>query len=297
MTMKPLLHPSTKSQVDGVVQAGAGGYIFHGRRSMGKSLTAQEVARRLNCQGDGEGECAACHRLRLGTYPDYIVVRPEEKPSITIEQIRRLVQALSLSPYHAKSTRIVVIDDADLLTTEAQNALLKLIEEPPTSTRFILVATQVATLLPTVRSRLGSIFFAPIETAVLAKWLETVHGLTPARANLVASEADGVPGAAILQLAAAASGEELDDGSGLAASSLSLSRFERLQASRGLVERKADLAVLAARMHRLIIERLRLESTETAEAAAQLRALELFRRQLDANVSPKVALDCLMLAL
>jgi replication-associated recombination protein RarA len=294
--MKPLLHRLTQVQIDAAVPA-TGGYIFHGVRGIGKALTAREVARRLNCQGDEAGVCVPCRQLEAGTYPDYVVVAPADKPSIGIEQIRSLVQAAALRPYHGNSVRVIVVDEAETLTLEAQNALLKLIEEPPPATRVILIATETERLLPTVRSRMGSIYFAPVPTGELAAWLESTHGQVPARALQLARAAEGAPGVAVALMSepeALESHQALDD---LAVATLSMSRFERLRTARRLVDSKADLWLLAGRLQRVVVARIHGGTDSAAEAARRLAALELFRRQLVANVGAKVAVERLMLEL
>src|SRR5262249_18843612 len=132
-----------------------------------------------------------------GSYPDFVILKPEDKPSITIEQVRQLVSSLALSPYAAHSTRLVLIDDAHQLTVEAQNALLKLVEDPPAATRFVLAAEQLEALLPTMRSRLIGVHFAPVPEADIAKLLTDRHGATPAAAQTAAAQADGAPGLAV----------------------------------------------------------------------------------------------------
>src|SRR6266849_5549682 len=121
MDMTSIIHPHTLPHLEAVKSVRSGSYIFHGPAGMGKARVAYELAAEMGCIS-----------------PDLITVRPEDKPSILIEQVRSLVQALSLRVYNPGGTRVVVIDDAHMLTIEAQNALLKLIEEPGPGTVFIL---------------------------------------------------------------------------------------------------------------------------------------------------------------
>jgi DNA polymerase-3 subunit delta' len=197
MAMNVLLHPSAREQLAAIRRQQSGSYIFHGARSVGKATAAYELARRLNCQGDVNGPCANCRRFAAASYPDYVVVRPEDKPSITIEQVRTIIQTLSLSPYAADGIRMVVIDAAELMTMEAQNALLKLIEEPPAQTIFVLVTERPASLLPTVRSRCAHIYFPRLADSEVAGLLVDHHGVASALAAQLAAAAAGAPGRAI----------------------------------------------------------------------------------------------------
>ncbi len=295
--MKPLLHSLTALQIDGAVRAGAGSYVFHGPRSMGKATAARYLAKRLNCRGDSDGRCVACRQFDAGSYPDFMVLQPEDRPSITIEQVRNLGSSLALSPYTAGSTRLVLIDEAHQLTIEAQNALLKLIEDPPSATRFVLAAEQLEALLPTVRSRLISIHFAPVAEADIAQLLVDRHGATSAAAGTLASQADGAPGLAVRLLhdeAAVAERAELEDAARVA---VTAPLFDRLVLARQLAERKANLTLFVSGLHRRLLAELRDGTATATRTASRLAALDQFRRGLEANLSPRVAIERLMLEL
>src|ERR1019366_6736817 len=121
--MKTLLHSKTAASLQALTKSPSGSVIFHGPRGIGKATAAAELARVLD----------------VGSYPDLITVDRGEKQGIAIEQIRTLIGTLALRPYYAGRTRLVIIDEAHLLTHEAQNALLKLLEEPPPHTLIILI--------------------------------------------------------------------------------------------------------------------------------------------------------------
>jgi DNA polymerase-3 subunit delta' len=114
---------------------------------------------------DGCGRCSACTRIARGMHPDVFVVEPGETGSIKIEQVRDVVDRSSFRPFEGRR-RVVIVADADGLVPQAQNALLKTLEEPPPSSVFILLTSHPDALLPTVRSRLIRLAFAetgPIE--------------------------------------------------------------------------------------------------------------------------------------
>lgn len=298
--MKPmhlLLTDQTKLQIDAITQAGSGSYLFHGARSMGKASAALQLARRLNCLGDQNGLCAHCRQFEAGNFPDLITVAPEDKPSITIEQVRGLIQGLGLSPYYAGGTRLILIDGAEVMTAEAQNALLKVVEEPPQRTMFVLVAERPDALLPTVRSRCRQVYFPSWPAAAIARHLVDTHGLPSATAAGLAGAADGAPGRAI-QLAAqpelAAAQLKLANQAGQV---LGLSRFERLLLAAQLSTTGADLNRFGGYLHHVFTAGLRDDTVPIATAHRGLAALEQFRRQVQAKVSPRVALERLMVEL
>lgn len=120
---------------------------------------AIEISRRLNCVGDEPGMCSNCRRLASGNYGDFVVLEPDQKSSLGIEAIRGLSKKLQLKPQAGGSIKLCYIW-ADALTPEAQNALLKLTEEPPPQTLVILAATRPDRLLSTIRSRARTIRLA-----------------------------------------------------------------------------------------------------------------------------------------
>jgi DNA polymerase-3 subunit delta' len=293
----PLHHNLTLRQLESARQDAAGGYVFHGIRSVGKALAARELARQLNCRGDEVRLCSACRQFEAGSYPDFIEIRPESRPSITIEQVRQVNHALSLSPYYAEGVRLVMIDDAHALTAEAQNALLKLIEEPPPRTMFVLVAEHLEALLPTVLSRLAPVYFAPVPTPAIADFLTATHEVAPDQARAAAELAAGAPGLAIQLVQDPAIAETFAQLDESAHQALTAGTFDRLVLAKRLTDAKADLAVLAQRLQRALVGQLHDAAVAPERTAHSLVALEQFRRAVAGNVGPRVALERLMLEL
>ncbi len=137
--------------------------LFAGPDSGGTRDTAIAVAQALNCtqlttdelstRSIAAGAAAACTRIARGMHPDVLVVEPGDSGSIKIEQVRDVVdRSRRYRPFEGRR-RVVIIDDADALVTAAQNALLKTLEEPPSSSVFILVTARPDALLPRSRSR------------------------------------------------------------------------------------------------------------------------------------------------
>ena len=131
--------------------------------------TAIAVAQALNCTqptteegglaSDSCGRCSTCTRIARGIHPDVFVVEPGDTGSIKIEQVRDVVDRSTYRPFEGRR-RVVIVDDAAALVPAAQNALLKTLEEPPSSSVFVLVTSRPDVLLPTVRSRLIRLRFA-----------------------------------------------------------------------------------------------------------------------------------------
>jgi DNA polymerase III subunit delta' len=149
------------------------GLIFSGPEGVGKHTCALMIAKALNCTGgetqvppsmspDFCDECPNCHKINSGTHPDVMMIGVEEEASqIKIAQIRRILAMLDFQPLEGRN-KIFIIDPADLMNSEAANALLKGLEEPPENSYFILVTVNVQELLLTVRSRCQVYNFSPL---------------------------------------------------------------------------------------------------------------------------------------
>jgi DNA polymerase-3 subunit delta' len=295
--MSALLHPKTARQLDAIQAAPLGSVIFHGPRALGKATAARQLAAALNCTGGQPGVCANCRQIAAGNFPDFIWIERTDKASITLEQVRGLTGGLSLKPYQPGATRVVVIDQAHLLTTEAQNALLKLLEEPPPATLIVLIAEHIEALLLTVRSRCRTVQFIRPEAAAIAQLLTDTQGLTGPQAAQLAAASAGSPGAALNLAAHPAEAEALLALAQDAQLPGGRSLFDRLLLAAKLVAAGADLERFGEALHRRIINALETGELEPATASPWLAALERFRTHLRAKVSPRVALERLMLEL
>jgi len=173
--------------------------LFVGPSGVGKRLTAFAVAQALNCTDrlplDACGKCAACARIGRGVHPDVVIVEPGESGSIKIDQVREVVDRAMYRPFEGRR-RVVIIDQADALVAAAQNALLKTLEEPPSSSMFILVTSRPDVLLPTVRSRCPELRFRPLLAEEIASVL-VKRNHTESEARAVAAAADGSLGQAL----------------------------------------------------------------------------------------------------
>ncbi|MEO7275337.1 MAG: AAA family ATPase [Vicinamibacterales bacterium] len=179
--------------------------IFSGPEGVGKRLTAVALAQLLNCptpiivEGLGRdacGVCASCTRIARGVHSDVILIEPGETGAIKVDRIRDAIDKSAYRPFEGRR-RVVIINEADAVLVEAQNALLKTLEEPPSASSFVLVTATPDVLLPTVRSRCQQIRFGRLDAADIAAVLVGAHEYDEAHAHAAAASADGSIGAAL----------------------------------------------------------------------------------------------------
>jgi len=155
-------------------------YLFSGPAHVGKSLVAEYFIQTLFClnyQESGSaiawpcGECQSCRQFGKGVHPDYFLLSPEEgKRAIGIDQVREWQRSLGNKSFLTKY-KIGLIAGAELLTTEAANALLKTIEEPVGNTIIVLLTDDLNLLLPTIISRSQVIKFGPVAEKDILQYL------------------------------------------------------------------------------------------------------------------------------
>ena len=218
--------------------------ILAGPDGVGKRLVAISTAQALNCltpasfQDSGKdacGVCSTCTRIARGVHADVLIVEPGDNGSIKIEQVRDIIDRSTFRPFEGRR-RVVIIDRADALVPAAQNALLKTLEEPPSSSVFMLVTAKPDVLLPTVRSRCPRLTFRPLAADEVAAALMK-QGQIEAEAVAVAATADGSVGHAL-----AASGRDLLEAREVAARVLAHAAASedprrRLESSKDLLEK------------------------------------------------------------
>jgi DNA polymerase-3 subunit delta' len=293
--MKVLLHPVTQRLVQAAQDNLGGGYLFFGNSGRGKADAALELARVVNCLKEVSEPCAHCTLIAADAFPDLIRIVPPEGKSIGIDQVRDLQQTLGLSPYSAKAARIVIIASADALTHEAQNALLKLLEEPPPATSFILTAERSESLLPTVRSRLQPVYFAPIDNSVISEWLQEQTDITAAVAKRAAELSAGASELAWRLTQDTALWEAYEELDQAAQALLDASLFDRLVTAKLLADGSHNLAQLVERLYLRTKESLLV--TYDSTLAQRLGTIERFYRHTANGVTPRAAFEVLMVGI
>ena len=186
-------------------------YLFTGPSGVGKKIAAKAFAMACNCQSASKGfhaargkshkrpnsesaafscgRCRSCRKIISESHPDVHWTVPAGN-YIKVDQIRELCQRLALKPNEANK-RVVIIAEAHTLNPEAGNTLLKILEEPPEQTLFILTARQASDLLPTILSRCRHIRFNPISRESLKNYLETHFEINSGAADIIAAMAGG----------------------------------------------------------------------------------------------------------
>ena len=175
-------------------------FVFAGPAGVGKGMVARALALGLHCDDapfDACGRCAACHTIVAGTHPDVRTIAgpAKDRRDVSIEQVRELQRELAFRSL-SRHPKVGIIDEAHLLTLQAQNALLKTLEEPSGDSVLVLVAVQASALAPTILSRCQQLTFGPLPAADVVALLEQ-HGRSRAEATALATYAEGSPGRAL----------------------------------------------------------------------------------------------------
>ena len=150
-------------------------YILQGERSAGKEFIAKTFATALLCEkGEAEpcGECHSCKQAENDNNPDIIRIIHEKPNTIGVEDIRKLTGDIAVKPYAGKY-KVYIVNEAEKMTVQAQNALLKTLEEPPEYAVILLLATNTDALLPTVLSRCVLLTMKSVSDEEVKKYLMT----------------------------------------------------------------------------------------------------------------------------
>ncbi len=152
-------------------------YLFIGTEGIGKKLIAQEFSKALLCLGENKycNTCKSCIEFDSQNNPDFNIIEPDGN-SIKIEQIREIQRKVAEKPI-ISSKKIYIINDSDKMTTEAQNCLLKTLEEPPEYITIILIGTNENSFLSTIKSRCTIIHFQDIPEDKIQKYLSEKEGI------------------------------------------------------------------------------------------------------------------------
>ena len=149
-------------------------YLFLGGAGAGKRLIANTFAKALQCEGEKRpcDSCKSCHAFNHGNHPDVIYFQPlKSGKTYTIEDVReQLLETVDLKPFQYEK-KIYIIEKADTLNIQSQNALLKTLEEPPAHAVFLLLAERAEAFLPTILSRVVVMKIRPLSAETIADYL------------------------------------------------------------------------------------------------------------------------------
>lgn len=193
-----------------------GALLFSGEEGVGKKLFALEIAKAFNCRApqgiEACGKCPTCLRISRFNFPQSedsddwkriiwtdhgdvgMVVAP--KRVLQVDQVRHIEAEANFRPFEGRA-RVFLVDDADKLNDQSANALLKTLEEPPSTSYIILITARPAMLLPTIRSRCQAIRFSPLAIEEIEQHLLKNKLATPAEARLRARAGNGSLGRAL----------------------------------------------------------------------------------------------------
>jgi len=182
-------------------------YLFHGEPAIGKRQTAIALTQLLHCDmpqtgsaPDAGGTGRACHQVEQAIHPDCVIIQPEDgqkqNPKIKVDQIRAIEHLVIYRPL-VGSHKVCLIDEADTMTTEAANALLKTLEDPPDHCLFLLMSSRPEHLLPTIRSRCIALRFSPLPIDDIYEYVMQHSSLESSQARLVANFSEGRLGQAL----------------------------------------------------------------------------------------------------
>ncbi|MFH1394741.1 MAG: DNA polymerase III subunit delta' [Candidatus Omnitrophota bacterium] len=179
----------------------AGSFLFCGPEGTGRALAAKSFVKALICSKKTEEEkgcerCFTCRKIDGGSHPDIVWIKPEKNKKIKIEEIRNVKEVLSLKPYEA-GVSACVIEDAHMITQEAANALLKILEEPPKTAVIILITSRKELLLATVVSRCSEVRFSCLPIELAKSIVMKQSDLKDSDAYFLACLAQGSPGKAL----------------------------------------------------------------------------------------------------
>ena len=275
------------------------GYLFEGPAGLGKRKTAVELASAILCREEEApcGRCSSCRQVEAGTHAEFRWIQaPQEgkETVVSVEMIRSLIRDIYLKPYEGDH-KIYVVPEAETMTPQAQNALLKTLEEPPDHSVMILVSAQPERLLPTIRSRCQRLVFRPVSRQAIQLHLQDKKGIPEDKAISLAAFANGVPERALEMLENEASQQryrqflQLTDSLIQGQYALAMEKGEFLQQ-----EKNQTLWVLAIWQEWLRdLQILLMEGGE--ELLIHRNQLERLRKQASAYSAPVIKTGMLML--
>lgn len=298
-------------------------YLLVGPRHVGKGTLAINLAQALNCDSPEVpcGECRSCQRIRQGKHVDVTPIGLNSRTEIGIDDIRGLQRLANLPPYEGKC-KVFIIDEAEYLSTEAANSLLKILEEPPPRVVWLLLAAEEERLLPTIISRCQRLELKPVPSERVQEVLVNSYNVDADKAKLLTQLCHGRLGWALSALADCDILEQRSQRIDRLASLLTAGLERRFAYAQELAnqfsqDRKAgaevteiwldwwrDLMLIKGGCQEAIVNvdyRTVLEEQATALSLSKIKEflanLGLLQEAISKNVNPRLALEWLMLSL
>jgi DNA polymerase-3 subunit delta' len=305
-------------------------YLFAGPPSVGKSTLALNLAQALTCVGEDRpcGQCDPCRKTMAGTHPDVrrvnlqyqALLRDEssrEQNELRIDTIRSITQEVGLKPFEG-DRKVFVFEDADNMTTQAANSMLKTLEEPPPYAVLILTARDPRLLLPTIVSRCQVFTLRLVPSHLIETHLRSRYGMEPERASQLARLSGGRIGWAISVAEDESLMRQRDDTLRQLAALSKMGRFDRLDFAQQLARRSRSIRSMLELWLNwwrdlLLIkggspdnignvdfsEALSREAREyeLKDVVGYVKSIREALRRLEMNVDPRLTLEVLMLDL
>lgn len=279
--MKIYLHPQTEQEISQFLSDPRQSLLLAGPAYSGKKFLARHLANQLTRGQNPSNSISSYDGVKAG-----------------IDSVRTVISSLKLKPANKDDRRVVIITDIDRLGHEAQNALLKILEEPPQNTVFIVTSSDQSSILPTVLSRTNVLNVRPLSLELANKMFAAKHEAAEIRRAHALSG-----GAASLMINLLDRGDhELLDAVNWAKKILQMTAYERLLAVDDLTKNKGDkLASYIEGIEKVLRASLlhgkNLSHSEAKRRVSQLVSASVARRNLELNVSPKLVLTNLFLKL
>ena len=297
-------------------------YIINGERNAGKEFIARVFAMALQCEkkeAEPCGECHSCKQALSNNQPDIIYISHEKPNTIGVEDIRAQINNdIVIKPY-SSPRKIYIVNEGEKMTPQAQNALLKTLEEPPEYAVIVILTTNVEALLPTVLSRCVVLNMKPVSDALVKKYLMEQLGVPDYKANICVAFARGNIGKAKLLASSEEFEKVKDEAISLVKNINDMEIHEIVKAIKKISEYKFDvndyLDILMAwyrdvlffkatkDVNSLVFKEeiqqiMRVSDRSTYEGIETIvKALQQAKRRLEANVNFDLTMELLLLTI
>ncbi|MCI9254996.1 MAG: DNA polymerase III subunit [Lachnospiraceae bacterium] len=297
-------------------------YIINGERNAGKEFIAKVFAMALQCEKkevEPCGECHSCKQALSNNQPDIIYISHEKPNTIGVEDIRAQINNdIVIKPY-SSPRKIYIVNEGEKMTPQAQNALLKTLEEPPEYAVIVILTTNVEALLPTVLSRCVVLNMKPVSDALVKKYLMEQLGVPDYKANICVAFARGNIGKAKLLASSEEFEKVKDEAISLVKNINDMEIHEIVKAIKKISEYKFDvndyLDILMAwyrdvlffkatkDVNSLVFKEeiqqiMRVSDRSTYEGIETIvNALQSAKKRLEANVNFDLTMELLLLAI